>query len=189
LNVKEIGTVDDPRLVAKLEAKPNFRALGPRFGKQAPVAAALISAMDPEKILELRSLGRVVLEFEGQPAEFTFEEIKILEEGVPPYVATGENGLTVALDTTLTDDLRQEGLCREIINKVQNLRKKSGLEVSDRIELSIRGEDTVQTAVTRFADRIQTETLAQSIASDGDFVYKDTFTIDENEIDIALGKV
>ncbi|MBU8870777.1 MAG: isoleucine--tRNA ligase [Gemmatimonadales bacterium] len=188
LNVKEIGTVEDPREVARLETKANYRALGPRFGKQAPQAAACIKAMTSDEILALRSAGRVALQFEGKPTEFTFEEVQVLQEGVAPFVATGEQGLTVALDTTLTDALRQEGLCREIINKVQNLRKKSGLEVSDRINLRIEGGEPIREMVSLFAERIQAETLAQSIASSGDFDYKDTFTIDENEIGIALGK-
>jgi isoleucyl-tRNA synthetase len=92
------------------------------------------------------------------------------------------------LDTTLTEDLKQEGLVREIINKVQNLRKKSGLEVSDRIRLAISGPETVLAAVSRFAERITTETLALDVASDGELAYKDTFKIDDIEIGIALDK-
>ncbi len=188
LNVKAVEQIADPREVARLEAKANFRALGPRFGKGAPLAARVITAMTPEQILELRANSRVVLELEGKPTEFTFDEIKVQEEGIEPFVATGDAGLTVALDTTLTDGLRQEGWCREIINKVQNLRKKSGLEVSDRIRLSVSGTEDVQSVIDKFASHIQAETLAVSIASDGDFDYKDTFTIEENEISIALSR-
>jgi isoleucyl-tRNA synthetase len=108
---------------------------------------------------------------------------------VEPFVAAGGQGLTVALDTTLTDDLRREGLAREIINKVQNLRKKSGLEVSDRIELAISGSEPVLTAVSMFRERITSETLALDVASGGDLAYKDTFKIDDHEIGIALDRV
>ena len=96
--------------------------------------------------------------------------------------------MTVALDTTLTPDLLAEGLCREIINKVQNLRKKSGLEISDRIELNVVAPDHVMDAVGRFADRITKETLANGIACQADLPYKDTFSLEEDEIGIALGK-
>jgi len=124
LNLKELGTVADPREVAKLEAKANFRALGPRFGKGSPVAAKVITSMTGDQILELRRKGTVDLTYENEPTAFTFDEVMVSEEGVAPFVAGGSGGLTVALDTTLTEDLLAEGLCREIINKVQNLRKK-----------------------------------------------------------------
>jgi len=189
LNVKEVGTVADPREIANLSAKANFRALGPRFGKRSPLAAKRITSMTPEEIMTLRADGRVALDFEGEDVDFTFEEVIVAEEGVGSFVATGSQGLTVALDTTLTDDLKQEGLAREIINKVQNLRKKSGLEVSDRINLAISGPQDVLEAVSRFTERITTETLALDVASSGDLAYKDTFKIDDIEIGIALDRV
>ena len=103
-------------------------------------------------------------------------------------MAAGSQGLTVALDTTLTGDLRQEGLAREIINKVQNLRKKSGLEVSDRIELSITGSEAVLEAVEAHRDRITGETLALGVASGRELAYKDSFDIDDHAIGIALDR-
>ncbi|MCK9995169.1 MAG: isoleucine--tRNA ligase [Candidatus Krumholzibacteria bacterium] len=189
LNVKEVGTVADPREIANLSAKANFRALGPRFGKRSPLAAKRITSMTSDEIMTLRADGRVGLDFEGEDVDFTFEEVMVVEEGVGPFVATGGQGLTVALDTTLTKDLKQEGLAREIINKVQNLRKKSGLEVSDRINLAINGPEDVLTAVSRFSERISTETLALDVASNVELAYKDTFKIDENEIGISLDRV
>jgi isoleucyl-tRNA synthetase len=189
LNVKAVESVDDPREIAELSAKANFRALGPRFGKRSPLAAKRITAMTPAEIMTLRGEGRVELDVEGEKAEFTFEEVIVIEEGVGSFVAAGGQGLTVALDTTLTEDLLQEGLAREIINKVQNLRKKSGLEVSDRIELAISGPQTVLDAVLRFSERITSETLALDVASERNLAYKETFKIDDNEIGIALEKV
>jgi isoleucyl-tRNA synthetase len=189
LNVKVVEAADDPREIAKLSAKANFRALGPRFGKRSPLAAERISAMTPAEIMTLRGEGRVELEVEGDKAAFTFEEVIVTEEGVGSFVAVGGQGLTVALDTALTENLLQEGLAREIINKVQNLRKKSGLEVSDRIELAIWGPQTVLEAVARFSDRIASETLARNVASERDLAYKETFKIDDKEIGIALEKV
>jgi isoleucyl-tRNA synthetase len=189
LNIKAIETVDDPRSIAKLGAKANFRALGPRFGKQAPVAAKAITSMTPEQILELKEQGTVSLSVDGQPESFGYEEIQVTEEGLGSFVAGSGGGLTVALDTTLTEELRAEGLCREIINKVQNLRKKSGLEVSDRIHLRIDGPEAVQAVRGRFAERIMNDTLAESVDSSADLPYKDAFAIEGVEISIALGKV
>jgi isoleucyl-tRNA synthetase len=189
LNVKQIEMVDDPRAIAKLSAKANFRALGPRFGKQAPVAAKAITGMSPEEILELKAKGVVSVQLEGQAVEFTFEEVQVVEEGIGSFVAGSSGGLTVALDTTLTDELRAEGLCRELINKVQNLRKKSGLEVSDRINLNISGPEAVLKVAQEFADRIMTDTLAEAVDYPADLPYKESFSIDENEITVALGKI
>jgi len=186
LNVKEVGTIADPREVAVLAAKADFRALGPRFGKGVPRAAAAIAAMTPAHIMTLRGEGQVELDVDGEAVTFTAGEIQVREEGVAPWVAGSDQGLTVALDTTLTADLRAEGLCREIINKVQNLRKKSGLEVSDRIELVVAGSRQVQEAVAAHGERIRTETLAVGVADTGELAYKDTFEIDGNEIAIAL---
>jgi isoleucyl-tRNA synthetase len=183
-----VGQVADPGEVADMSAKANYRALGPRFGKRSPLAAKRIEAMTPAEIMALRADGRVALDFEGEDVDFTFEEVIVSEEGVGPFVATGGQGLTVALDTTLTEELRLEGLAREIINKVQNLRKKSGLVVSDRIELAISGPETVLTAVERFSDRITTETLALDVASGKELAYKETFKIDDLDIGIALDR-
>ncbi len=188
LNIKTVEMVDDPRSIATLSAKANFRALGPRFGKGAPVAAKCITAMTPAEIMELKLKGTVNLEFEGESTSFTFEEVQVLEKGTGTFVAGSGQGLTLALDTALDEDLRAEGLCREIINKVQNLRKTSGLEVSDRIDLKVDGPQSVLDVVERFASRIMTDTLALGIASANELPYKESFSIDENEISIALGK-
>jgi isoleucyl-tRNA synthetase len=188
LNVKQLGTVADPREVASLTAKANYTTIGPRFGQQAPAAAQLIESLAEGQILALRREGTLTVDFAGTPTTFSGEEIFVLEEGIGPFVATSGLGLTVAIDTTLDDELRAEGLCREIINKVQNLRKKSGLEVSDRIELAIEGPPVVLEAVSRFAERIARETLAVEIASTGDLPYKEAFKIDDQELSIALAK-
>ncbi len=188
LNIKAVEMVDDPRSIATLSAKANFRALGPRFGKGAPVAAKCITGMTAEEIMKLKVNGSVNLEFEGESTSFTFEEVQVLEEGTGTFVAGSGQGLTLALDTALDDDLRAEGLCREIINKVQNLRKTSGLEVSDRIELEISGPQSVLDVVEQFASRIMADTLALGVASAAELPYKESFSIDENEISIALGK-
>lgn len=194
LNIKAIEMVDDPRTIAQLGAKANFRALGPRFGKKAPVAAKAITSMSPEEIMELKANGVVSLAVDGEQAPFTYEEVMVTEEGTGSFVAGSGNGLTVALDTELTDELRAEGMCREIINKVQNLRKKSGLEVSDRISLVISGPESVIKVAEKFADRIMTDTLAEnldsvSVDSTTELAYKDSFSLEENEITIALDRV
>ncbi len=189
LNIKAVEAVDDPRSIATLSAKANFRALGPRFGNKSKVAAQCITSMTPEEIMELKENGAVNLQLEGVATSFTFDEVMVQETGTGSFVAGSGQGLTLALDTTLDDELLAEGLCREIINKVQNLRKKSGLEVSDRIELGIEGPQSVLQVVGNYSDRIMADTLAVGVASTGEMPYKESFSIDDVEITIALGKV
>jgi isoleucyl-tRNA synthetase len=188
LNLKAVEPLADPREVATLAAKPNFRALGPRFGKNVQGIAAAVATLTPAQVSELRQRGEVTVAVDGRQETLTDEEIQVREEGIPPFVAAGQDGLTVALDTTLTDALRAEGLCREIINKVQNLRKKSGLEVSDRIRLVVEGAPSVQDAVVAHADWIRRETLAVSLASSGELPHHDAFKVEEIEVAIALAK-
>jgi isoleucyl-tRNA synthetase len=188
LNLKTVELVDDPRSVATLIGKANFRALGPRFGKKAPIAAKTITGMTPEQVLELRRQGSVKLDFEGEPTEFTHEEIQVIDGGIEPFVAGSQEGLTVAIDTTLTSELKDEGLCREIINKVQNLRKKSGLEVADRITLFIDGDDDVAQALGAHADYVVGETLAILTSTDKDLPYHDEFVADGHDVTIALDR-
>jgi len=188
LNVKQVEALADPREVAVLTARPNFRALGPRFGKLAPVAAKAIAAMDAAQILTLREQGTVTLTVDGQREELGHDEIQAREEGLPPFAAAGAHGLTVAVDTTLTPELLAEGLTREIVNKIQNLRKRSGLAVADRIRLVVSGPDHVRQVVGTHADHIRRETLAESLETAGDLPYQDTFEVDDQEITIALGR-
>jgi len=189
LNVKLVGPLADPREVAVLTAKPNYRALGPRFAKQAPAWAQAIETMTAAQIQELRDTGEIALEVAGRTATLGFDEIQVREEGLPPFAATGQAGLTVALDTTVDPGLRAEGIAREVINKVQNLRKKSGLAVSDRIRLVIAGDGPVQEAIAGHADWIRQETLAESLAADGELPHCDSFRIDDSEITIRLAKI
>jgi isoleucyl-tRNA synthetase len=189
LNLKRVDGLDDPREVAILTARANYRALGPRFGKQAPQWAGAVEALTAAQILDLRRDGTVAVTLDGHQEHLGHEEIQVSEQGIAPFAATSEGGLTVALDTTVDDELRAEGMAREIINKVQNLRKKSGLQVSDRIRLGIAGPPPVSAAVQRHADWICQETLAESLAADGELPHRDVFRIDDSEVTITLARI
>jgi len=188
LNVKELELLDDPLAVATFSAAANYRALGPRFGKRAAEVAAKIAELSSAQLLALRRKGTVEVDLGETRAELGNEEIRVAVAGIDPFVATSGNGLTVALDTTLTDELLDEGLCREIINRVQNLRKQSGLEVSDRIRLAVAGPERVERVLARFGERIAAETLATELSPELDLAAKETFRLDDIEIVIALGK-
>jgi isoleucyl-tRNA synthetase len=188
LNVREVVALDDPLRVLTLAVRPNFRALGPRFGPRAPLAARRITAMSPAEAAVLRAEGRVEVDLEGERLEITAAEAGVTEAGVPPYIAVSGNGFTVALDTTLNDELVDEGLAREIINRVQNLRKKSGLAVSDRIRLAVAGAPRVERVMAAHGARITGETLAESVATEAGLPYREEFTVDDVRIVVALAQ-
>ena len=187
LNVKRVELLDDPRRVATWSAKADFRALGPRFGKRAPVVARAVAALAPEQALALAREGSLSVDAGGETVTLGRDEVKVAVAGVPPFAAGGEDGLTVALDTTLDQDLRDEGLAREIVNKVQNLRKKSGFAVADRIVLHVAGDDDVDRVLARHGDHIRRETLAAP-ADTADLPHRDTFTVDGKTITIAVDR-
>ncbi|MBK9302532.1 MAG: class I tRNA ligase family protein [bacterium] len=189
LNIKEIAALDDPLRVARLTAKADFRALGPRFGKRAPAAGRAIAAMTPQQALALRRTGSVALDIEGVTESITFDEARVAEEGLAPFVAGSADGMTVALDTTLDEALRDEGLAREVINRVQNLRKKSGFAVADRIRLAVAGEGDARRALDRFGERIAGETLAQLVAASPDLPHTDSFEVDGVAIEVAIARL
>jgi len=188
LNVKEVVWLADPTTVMTFSAKANYRQLGPRFGKRAPLAAKRVEAMTGDEITAFRAAGSVDLELEGEMTKFGGDEISVAETGIDPYIAAAGGGFSIALDTTLTPGLIEEGLCREIINRVQNLRKRSGLAVSDRIELAVGGGTQITSVLAHFGDRIASETLAVTLEPSLDLPFGDTFNIDDIEISIALGK-
>ncbi|MEZ4386511.1 MAG: isoleucine--tRNA ligase [Candidatus Krumholzibacteriia bacterium] len=189
LNVKHVEALDDPRVVARLAARANYRALGPRFGKQSPQWAKAIEALDPDAVMNLRRTGSVTVTVDGRSEDLGFEEVQVQQAGIPPFAATGQGAVTVALDTTIDQALRDEGLAREVINKIQNLRKKSGLEVSDRIALVVTGSAAVQAALGDHAERIREETLAESLADHGELPHSDTFRVGDAEVTIKLARV
>jgi isoleucyl-tRNA synthetase len=189
LNVKQVEALDDPRSVARVAARANYRALGPRFGKQSPAWARAIEALDPGQVMQLREQGTITVTAEGCDEVLGFEEIQVQQEGIAPFAATGQGALTVALDTTIDQVLRDEGLAREVINKVQNLRKKSGLEVSDRIAMVVTAPEAEQRALAEHARRICQETLAESLADHGELPHSDTFKIGDAEVTIKLARV
>ncbi|MFH1844345.1 MAG: isoleucine--tRNA ligase [bacterium] len=188
LNVKDVVWLEDPTTVMTFSAKPNYRQLGPRFGKRAPLAAKRVEAMTSDEITAFQAAGSVDLDLEGETTNFGGDEISVAETGVDPYIAAAGGGFSIAIDTTLTPALIEEGLCREIINRVQNLRKRSDLAVSDRIELAVRGGSQIASVLAHFGDRIASETLAVDLDPSLDLPFGDTFSIDDIEISIALGK-
>jgi isoleucyl-tRNA synthetase len=162
VNVKELVVLDANESKLTKKIKPDFKKLGARLGKLMKSVAVAVNGFSQAQIAELEAHGRIMLSFEGQEVELMFSEVEITAEAVPGLSVASEGALTVALDITLDDALVQEGLARELVSRIQTLRKESGLEVTDRIELHIQrnADEVFERAVQAFAGHILAETLA-----------------------------
>jgi isoleucyl-tRNA synthetase len=164
LNVKSVRYVSEADELGRFELKPNYRALGPRFGKLMPQVAAAISALDPAK---LRDGGRVGLNVNGQDHEIGPEDVTIVLQPLEGYQVERSGTHAVALNLELDDELRREGLAREVVHAVQSARKNAGLDVEDRISLTLRGDEELLAAAREHQDYVAGETLATSLDLDG----------------------
>ena len=163
VNVKELEYLDQTSGVIEKSIKANFKSLGPKYGKQMKEIAAAIGSFDQDEISKFESEGRFMLELSGGQVELSLEDIEIASKDIPGWSVASEGGVTVALDLTLTEELKMEGLARELVNRIQNIRKDKGLLVTDRISLSIKEGDVISKAVTDNLKYICAETLAEEL--------------------------
>ena len=182
VNVKELQFVEGSEVLVK-KVKCNFRVMGKKFGKQMKTVAQLVDNLSQEEIAQLESNGSLVINDpldETQSYTIELADVEVVSQDMPGWLVANENNLTVALEVELTDALRQEGLIREIINRVQNLRKENGLEITDHIHLIISPNDDVEKALTAFGDYLKDQVLAESVElkeNDGQQVEIDTLTL------------
>ena len=162
VNVKELKFVEGQGILVK-KVKCNFRTMGKKFGKLMKAVAAQVDALTQEQIAELENNGTVGIDVEGQPLTIELADVEIISEDIPGWLVANEGTFTVALEVELTDELRNEGMARELINRVQNLRKDSGLEITDRINIVVAPNAEVEKSVEAYADYIKTQVLADSI--------------------------
>jgi isoleucyl-tRNA synthetase len=160
LNVKEVAFLGSAEGLVRLVAKPNFRALGPRFQKQSEEAAAAIRSLSTQALSAFRSGEEVKIEVGGELFTLGEEEFEIVEGAEEGLVVQSDGDFTAALDATLDESLRREGLARELVNRIQRFRKDSGLDITDRIVLSVSGPAEVLEAAETFREFITGETLA-----------------------------
>lgn len=163
-NVKEVEYIDDASGILVKKIKPNFRKLGQTFGQKMKLLAPLISQMDQEQIKQLEQTGEHQLNLDGETITLGLDDVEISSEDIPGWLVASEDGLTVALDITITDELKKEGISRDVVNRIQNLRKDQGLEVQDKIKVSYQTSDElVKTSVETHKNYIQKETQALSL--------------------------
>jgi isoleucyl-tRNA synthetase len=164
VNVKELEYLADDSGILVKKIKPNFKTLGPKHGKLMKGIAAVVNTLTPAEITRFEQEGRFEVEVEGSKIELLAEDVEIISEDIPGWLVANEGKLTVALDITITEELRQEGLARELVNRIQNIRKDSGFEITDKIELYIRKHEAINNAVMNFTGYIGTQTLAPKIS-------------------------
>jgi isoleucyl-tRNA synthetase len=160
LNVKEVTFIQSADGLVSLEGKANFRALGKKFGKETPQVAAAVSGLAMQELRTLASGGSVTIEVGGVECQIDPDDVTIIRRASGDAVVQEAGGYGVALDTTVTPELRAEGLSRVVISRIQRLRKEAGLDVSDRIAVVVEADDEIKAAVVQFRDRIMEETLA-----------------------------
>ena len=159
VNVKEIELIDDASGILVKNIKPNFKVLGPRFGRDMKVVANAINGMNAADIATIENQGEITVDINGKSVTLAPEDVEITSQDIEGWLVASSGSLTVALDVTLTDELKNEGIARELVNRIQNLRKDSGFEVTDKIEVQLQRDGKVEQAVNDNLEYIKTETL------------------------------
>ena len=187
VNVKELEFVDSANDMLVKRVKPDFKKLGPRYGKIMKQLAARIQEMLREEINELEKNGRFAFRIEEQEAVIDLADVEVISEDIPGWLVANEGRLTVALDITVTDELRKEGIARELVNRIQNLRKSKDFDITDRIAVRLSSHPLFDTAVREFGDYIRTQVLADSIEIEAR-VFEDEIEIDDEKLTVDIRK-
>lgn len=163
VNVKELKFVDNAAGILVKKIKPDFKKLGPRYGKIMKKLAVAIQSMSQEEINAFEKAGTYTLTVDGQEAVIERADVEIISEDIPGWLVANEGRLTVALDITITEDLRKEGLARELVNRIQNLRKSSGFDITDKVNITVLSCEQMDAAIQDYKSYIANQVLAASL--------------------------
>ena len=163
VNVKEMLFADNAAGILVKRVKPDFKKLGPRYGKIMKQLAAKIAGMSQDDILQFEKEEKFAFDIDGQQAIIEIGDVEIISEDIPGWLVANEGRLTVALDITVTEDLRREGIARELVNRIQNIRKSSGFDITDKIHVKLTRNEETDPAVEEYKDYIAKQVLAESI--------------------------
>ena len=163
VNVKEIELLDDASGVLVKQIKPNFKALGPRFGKDMGLISKEIQGFSADQINQLDKQGTLDIVISGNNVTLSLEDVEITSQDIEGWLVANSNGITVALDITISEELKNEGIARELVNRIQNIRKDSGFEVTDKIKVKIKRDGNLEEAVLKNEDYIKSETLTDDL--------------------------
>ena len=163
VNVKELTFVDNAAGILVKRIKPDFKKLGPRYGKVMKQLAAAIQAMTQENIQQFEATGSFAFDIDCQQAVVELADVEVISEDIPGWLVANEGRLTVALDITVTEELRLEGLARELVNRIQNIRKSSGFDITDKITIAVLSSEDMDPAIRAYSSYIAGQVLAESI--------------------------
>ena len=191
VNIKELEILDDDSTLVHKSAKANFKTIGPKFGKNVKAVAEKIKNLTAAEIILIEKGETVTLAVEEESLSISKEDVEIFSEQISGWIVESENGATVAVDTQLTKELISEGLAREFVNRIQNMRKDAGYQVTDKINIAFSGNSEFTIAINSFKNYISAETLAEKIESEiglnGGFLQD--WKIGGDEIKIKIEKV
>ena len=163
VNVKEVEVLEEESEILVKRIKPNFKALGPRFGKDMKLVVTAIEQLNSEDIQKIEEKGAIELEINGKSITLNLDDVEISSQDIEGWLVANQGSVTVALDITVSDSLKQEGIARELVNRIQNLRKNSGFEVTDHIDICILNNKNITNAVLNNLDYIKIETLTKKL--------------------------
>ncbi len=186
VNVKEVEYIDDTASILVKKIKPNFKTLGPRYGKLMKEISNAISALTPQEIVSFENTGNHPVSINGQQIVLTTGDVEIISEDIPGWQVANDGKLTVALDITVSDDLKYEGIAREFVNRIQNIRKETGFDVTDKITVLIEDHDFVREAVSRHAAYIGSQTLATTVNLVNSFTGNNVREVDIDEVVVKI---
>jgi len=191
VNIKELVVLDDDSEIVNKTAKANFKSIGPKFGKKVKAVAEIIKNFGKEEIKKLENGENISVEVDGENLTITRDDVEIMSHQIEGWVVESEEGVTVAIDTELNQNLIEEGLAREFVNRVQNMRKDAGFDVTDKIKITFSGSPDLVKAINNFSDYITNETLAEKLISQqiNDGGFRQDWKIADYECSILIEKI
>lgn len=187
VNVKSIEYIDDASGVLVKNIKPNFRKLGQHFGPKMKMVSQIINQWGQEEIAKMEQNNAFEIEVDGEKHTLTLEDVEITSQDIPGWSVASEAGITVALDISIDDDLRREGFARDLVNRIQNLRKEKGLEVQDKIAIAVKkGNDLVETSISQNKEYICSETQAVSLDLAENLTETTEIEIDDLKVELSV---
>lgn len=189
VNVKELKYVDNGAGILVKKVKPDFKKLGPRYGKIMKQLASVVQNFNQETINKLEKDGSISFEIENQSVVLELNDVEIISEDIEGWLVANEGRLTVALDITITENLKKEGIARELVNRIQNIRKSSGLDITDRIVIKITNVQEVEHTIADFCDYIKAQVLADTITLEENVIGVEITDIDGLNLNIHIEKI
>ena len=188
VNVKEIELIDEGSGILVKQIKPDFKKLGPRFGKDMKGIAQAINSFGQEEIATLEKEGEISVLFNEKNVTLTLDDVVISSQDIEGWLVANANGMTVALDVSISEDLKNEGIARELVNRIQNLRKDSGFEVTDRVEVTIQQDKNLESAIEQNIAYIKQETLTEVLQFEADVVNGTEIAFDDITTKLRIKK-